>query len=198
MTSQPIVSVVPESATPHERRAHARTAVALHGRICADGGHAMHCTIIDLSPGGACVETRSVPALGEDVVIDVACIGRIAGKVVRADPFDFGMRFTICDEAKKRLASQIMLQFNRERLHTDERRVSERCGQGDGADLVEFADGSSEIAHIKDISLTGVAFLSENRPRIGLELRIGVLTGRVVRHLEDGYAVAFDPPSTPV
>ena len=198
MTSLSVVSDRPVSEGSPDRRRHQRPPVALHGKLRTAGLRPTHCTIVDLSPGGACVETRSIPDIGQEVIIDIACIGRITGEVVRSDPFDFGIRFTICSSAKLRLANQITLQFNRERLHAGDRRVSDRSAQGEGADPISFSDGSTELALIKDVSLTGVAFISDYRPRIGLEARIGVLTGRVIRHLEDGYAVAFDPPSTPV
>jgi hypothetical protein len=135
--------------------------------------------------------------MGEKIVLDIACIGRVAGIVVRADPFDFGLQFTVCDDAKARLADQIALQFNKARLGLTERRHAARevC---DGADPIEYADGTHEVAHIKDVSITGVAFLSQNRPRRGEIVRIGVLIGRVARHLDDGFAVSFEPPETPI
>lgn len=192
------VSPVPTTSnSPRERRAEPRTAVSLHGKLHVRGSYPSHCTIVDISPGGACVETASIPDVGEEVVLDIACTGRIRGVVVRNDPFDFGVQFTLCDEAKSRLADQIAIQFNKNRFHFDDRRASEREDAA-GRDPVHFDDGTVEQARIKDVSITGVAFFSENRPRIGLKLRVGVLTGKVVRHLDDGYAVAFDPPTTPV
>jgi hypothetical protein len=187
----------PQARKPSERRTHSRASTALHGRLQARDRHPSHCTVLDISPGGACISTAVIPSLGDQVTVDIACIGRVAGVVVRSDPFDFGLQFTVCDDAKARLADQIAIQFNKSRLGLSERRVAKRepC---DGIDPVEFADGSTEEARIKDVSLTGVAFLSENRPRCGEQVRIGVLVGRVARHLDDGFAVAFEPPATPV
>lgn len=183
---------------PEERRQHRRTAVTLHGRLHREGEHAAHCTVVDISPGGACVETRDIPQVGTKVVLDIAATGRIEGVVVRSDPFDFGVQFTLCDNARSRLADQIVLQFNRNRLDIGERRAAERdTGSGD-SDPVQFENGEVEVALIKDVSITGVAFFSENRPKIGMKVRVGVMTGEVARHIEDGYAIAFDPPKTPV
>lgn len=180
-----------------ERRAHDRTNVALHGRLFVKGRHPSHCTVIDISPGGACVSTAVIPAVGEKVIMDVACTGRVQGVVVRSDPFDFGMQFTVCDDAKERLANQIAIQFNRARLGYTDRRGAER-EECQGSDPVEFENGEIEVARIRDVSITGVSFISDRRPHLGQKVRVGVMTGKVVRHIDNGYAVMFDPPSTPV
>lgn len=195
-STQAIASALRELADGSERREHERTVVSLYGQIHLQGRYPAQCTIVDLSPGGACVETSARPKLGEKVVLDVGCIGRVLGVVVREDPFDFGIKFTVCEDSRSRLASQIALQFNRGRLRLDDRRCAERDAEPCGADLVEFADGTSEKARIKDVSIAGVAFLSESRPPLGLGVQVGVMTGRVIRHFEDGYAVSFDPPKT--
>jgi len=198
MAQNMIVPPVSEGmAAAREKRAYVRTPVNLHGKLFVRGRQPSHCSIIDLSPGGACVETGSIPETGEEVILDIACTGRIRGVVVRSDPFDFGVQFTLCDAGKSRLASQIAIQFNKQRLHLEDKRVAEREA-GDGCDQVEFADGSIEDARIKDVSLTGVAFVSDRRPAVGERVQVGVLSGTVARLLDDGFAVAFDPPSTPV
>ena len=44
---------------------------------------------------------------------------------------------------------------------------------------------------IIDISLSGAAIGTEQRPEIGSLVTIGKIPGRVVRHLEDGFAIEF-------
>jgi hypothetical protein len=43
-----------------------------------------------------------------------------------------------------------------------------------------------------DVSISGAAFACLERPRIGETVRIGEMTGRVARWLDNGFAVAFD------
>ncbi|MBR9826502.1 MAG: PilZ domain-containing protein [Alphaproteobacteria bacterium] len=199
MSGANAVSSVPgDLADQPDRRAYQRTEVCLHGRLHVEGHHPSHCTIVDLSPGGACVETRNIPQVGTRIMLDIAATGRIEGIVVRSDPFDFGVQFTLTDTARSRLADQIVLQFNRKRLDLSERRASDRESVTGESDPVEFGDGQREFALIKDVSMTGVAFFSDRRPPIGMTARVGVMTGTVARHLDDGYAIAFDPPKTPV
>ena len=42
-----------------------------------------------------------------------------------------------------------------------------------------------------DLSASGAAIKTDQRPEIGALVTIGKTTGRVVRHLEDGFAVEF-------
>ena len=42
-----------------------------------------------------------------------------------------------------------------------------------------------------DISTSGVAVSADVQPEIGTPLAVGSLVGRVVRHLDDGFAVQF-------
>ena len=44
---------------------------------------------------------------------------------------------------------------------------------------------------IIDLSLSGAAIATDQRPELGALVTIGKTTGRVVRHLEEGFAVEF-------
>ena len=55
---------------------------------------------------------------------------------------------------------------------------------------------TSEVAEmvacrVIDLSQSGAAVATDQRPDIGALITIGKTTGRVVRHLEDGFAVEF-------
>ena len=59
---------------------------------------------------------------------------------------------------------------------------------------VRFPDGVIIQANVLDVSVTGAAFECLERPRIGEPLRVGEMSGRVARILDNGFAVVFDPP----
>ena len=42
-----------------------------------------------------------------------------------------------------------------------------------------------------DLSLSGAAVATDQRPPMGTLVTIGIVQGRVVRHLDDGFAVEF-------
>jgi hypothetical protein len=52
-------------------------------------------------------------------------------------------------------------------------------------------NGVNLTCRIIDASESGVAISSKERPAIGILVGIGKLQGRVVRHLDDGFAVEF-------
>jgi len=45
-----------------------------------------------------------------------------------------------------------------------------------------------------DISLSGAGLRSRSKPSIGSPVMLGRMRGRVVRHLEDGFAIEFLTP----
>ncbi len=41
------------------------------------------------------------------------------------------------------------------------------------------------------MSLSGAAIASDTKPPVGIIVRLGKTQGRVIRHIEDGFAVEF-------
>jgi hypothetical protein len=54
-----------------------------------------------------------------------------------------------------------------------------------------FVDGTTHSCFVIDMSISGVAVSADIRPAIGTPLAVGACVGRVVRHLELGFAVKF-------
>ena len=52
-------------------------------------------------------------------------------------------------------------------------------------------NGINVSCRIIDVSQSGAGIASEQRPPIGSLLTLGKVQGRVVRHLEDGFAIEF-------
>src|SRR5262249_34331900 len=52
-------------------------------------------------------------------------------------------------------------------------------------------DGNNLTCRLIDMSLSGAAVATDQRPAIGLLVTLGKVQGRVVRHLEQGFAVEF-------
>ena len=49
-------------------------------------------------------------------------------------------------------------------------------------------------AEVVDVSISGAAFACLERPRVGEPVTVGDMRGRIARWLDNGFAVAFDPP----
>jgi PilZ domain len=176
-----------------ERRRHARVPLQLHGRFWseADGEHA--CRLIDISPGGARIVARLRISPDTRIVLMITSLGRIEGQVVRQDGGEISVRFNAPMRKRDKLADAITWRFNKDRLGLDEDRTAPRK-PGRGRARILLADGVVIQANVVDVSVTGAAFECLERPRVGETLRVGEMSGRVTRILDNGFAVVFDPP----
>jgi hypothetical protein len=57
--------------------------------------------------------------------------------------------------------------------------------------MLTFADGSMHSCFVIDMSISGAAVSADVQPPIGTALALGACVGRVVRHLDDGFAIKF-------
>ena len=169
-----------------EQRRHRRVRLSTPGRGLAASVGEFACTLVDISPGGARVASKTPPRIGERVVLLFDGIGRMEGEVVRA------VRSSASSQRKRdRLADAITWRFNMERLGLDEDRAAPRK-PGQGRAQIRLKDGVVIHADVIDVSVTGAAFACLERPRVGEPVMIGEMKGRVARWLENGFAIAFD------
>jgi hypothetical protein len=177
-----------------ERRRHRRVQLAVPGRGLAASIGEFTCRLVDVSPGGAKVVSKTPPAKGERVVLLFDGLGRLEGEVVRAGQAGFALRLTSSQRKRDRLADAITWRFNMDRLGLEEDRAAPRK-PGRGRAKIRLRDGVVIQADVVDVSITGAAFACLERPRVGEPVRVGDMNGRVARWLENGFAVAFDPPA---
>ena len=76
-------------------------------------------------------------------------------------------------------------------LDLPEDRRHQRVANRDQMVTLTMADGSQEQCAILDLSVSGVAVVSSSRPPMRSMVQVGKAPGRVVRHLENGFAVEF-------
>ncbi|MGJ3231125.1 MAG: PilZ domain-containing protein [Oceanicaulis sp.] len=177
-----------------ERRRHRRVPLSLPGRGLAASTGEFACRLVDVSPGGAKIASRTPPQHGERVVLLVDGLGRMEGEVVRAGQAGFALRLTSSQRKRDRLADAITWRFNMDRLGLEEDRAAPRK-PGRGRAKIRLRDGVVIQADVVDVSITGAAFACLERPRVGEPVQVGDMKGRVARWLETGFAVAFDPPA---
>src|SRR6476469_8909716 len=104
-----------------------------------------------------------------------------------------GFAMTILATARKRdmLAAQLTWLANRSILNLPEdRRHGRFVPKIAGARLI-MPNGTNIGVRIIDISLSGAGIGTDQRPEIGSHVTIGKIPGRVVRHLEAGFAIEF-------
>lgn len=176
-----------------EKRRHRRVKLSVPGRYLDPERGEFACHLVDVSPGGGRVATDSPPPMGERLVMIFDGLGRLEGEVVRTGRAGFAVRFLTTQRKRDKLADAITWRFNMKRLGLTEDRFAPRK-PASGRATLKLKDGVMIRADVLDVSVTGAAFACLERPRVGETVKAGDMTGRVARWLENGIAVAFDPP----
>jgi hypothetical protein len=174
-----------------ERRRFQRVRVNLLGRYMLADRREFPCQVSNMSPGGMALVAPVIGAIGERIVAYVDHLGRLEGTITRT--FENGFAMTISATARKRdkLAAQLTWLANRHILNMPEdRRHGRFVPRKQGARLI-MPNGVNLTCRLIDISESGAGIATDQRPPLGALVTIGKVTGRVVRYLDEGFAVEF-------
>jgi hypothetical protein len=180
-----------------ENRRYQRVRVDLLGRYMLEDRREFPCQVINMSPGGLALIAPECGRLGERVVAYVDHVGRLEGLIARMFPNGFSMTIAASQRKRDKLAAQLTWLANRHILDMPEDRRHQRSANRDQMVTLALEDGSKEQCAIVDLSVSGVAVISLNRPPMGSMVRVGKAPGRVVRHLDNGFAVEFSRVQNP-
>jgi hypothetical protein len=174
-----------------ERRRHQRVRVNLLGRYMLADRREFPCQVINMSPGGMALIAPVSGNVGERVIAYVDHLGRLEGTIARQ--YNNGFAMTIAATARKRdkLAAQLTWLANRSILNLPEDRRHGRIVPRNPAARLILPNGTNVGVRIIDISLSGAGVATPQRPEVGSLVTLGKIPGRVVRHLEDGFAIEF-------
>jgi hypothetical protein len=174
-----------------ERRRHQRVRVNLLGRYMLQDRREFPCQVANMSPGGMAVIAPVIGREGERVIAYVDHVGRLEGVIARR--FENGFAMTIAATPRKRdkLAAQLTWLANRHILGLPEDRRHGRITPHNPAARLILPNGVNIACRVIDISQSGAAIKTDQRPEIGAPVTIGKTPGRVVRHLEEGIAIEF-------
>jgi hypothetical protein len=180
-----------------ERRKHQRVKIALTGRYMLQNRQEYSCQTLNMSPGGAALLAEMLPQVGELVVAYIDHVGRLEGRCVRL--FGNGFAMTVAGTIRRRdkLASQLTWFANRNALGLPEDRRHERYALRDPRSTLTMPTGVTIPCRVMDVSLSGAAVASEVAVPIGTPVTLGRTQGRVVRHLEGGFAMEFSRVQNP-
>jgi len=176
-----------------ERRRHQRVKVNLLGRYMLADRREFPCQVVDMSPGGMAIIAPVSGSPGERVIAYVDHLGRLEGKIARI--FDNGFAMSIAATSRKRdkLAAQLTWLANRQILNLPEDRRHGRFNPRNPLARLVLPNGNNVGCRVIDLSQSGaaVAIAPDLRPAVGSMVTIGKTQGRVVRHIEDGFAIEF-------
>jgi len=117
--------------------------------------------------------------------------GILKGEVVRSLPTGMAVELSLDEDERRKLGAKIAWKKRRVLAQQPERRDSARIlPRQPRTDLI-LADGSRTPCMVMDISETGAGVSADLCLTVGTPVAIGKMVGRVVRHLEVGFAVKF-------
>ena len=185
---QKVLDILPHN---EEQRRFQRVRVNLLGRYMLADRREFPCQVSDMSPGGMAVIGPVSGKAGERVVAYIDHVGRLEGTIVRVFPNGFAMSISATPRKRDKLAAQLTWLANRQILGLPEDRRHDRIVPRNPRATIVMPDGLAMVCRIIDMSLSGAAIASQNKPEIGTLVTLGKIPSRVVRHIEDGFAVEF-------
>jgi PilZ domain len=174
-----------------ERRRFQRVRVNLLGRYMLADRREFPCQVVNMSPGGMAVLTPVAGAPGERIIAYVDHLGRLEGHIARLFQSGFAMTISATPRKRDKLAAQLTWLANRQILGLPEDRRHGRMMPRNPISRLIMPNGVNLTCRIIDVSQSGAGIATDQRPPIGALITLGKVQGRVVRHLEDGFAIEF-------
>jgi len=174
-----------------DRRRYQRVNVNLLGRYMLADRREFPCQVVDMSPGGMAVIAPIGGTPGERIIAYVDHLGRLEGHVARVFPNGFAMTIAATARKRDKLAAQLTWLANRHLLDSPEDRRHGRIVPRNPMGRLILPNGLNITCRIIDVSQSGAGVATEERPPLGCLVTLGKVPGRVVRHLDDGFAVEF-------
>ena len=176
-----------------ERRRHQRVKVNLLGRYMLADRREFPCQVVNMSPGGIAIVAPVSGNPGERVIAYVDHLGRLEGKIARALENGFAMTIEATLRKRDKLAAQLTWLANRHILNLPEDRRHGRFIPRKAMARLILPNGNNVTCRVIDLSESGaaIAISPELRPVVGAMVTVGKAMGRVVRHIEDGFAIEF-------
>ena len=174
-----------------ERRRFQRVKVNLLGRYMLSDRREYPCQVINMSPGGMALLAAVCGQVAERVIAYVDHVGRLEGAIARQIEGGFAMSIAATVRKRDKLAAQLTWLANRHILGLPEDRRHDRITPRNPFARLILPNGLNVACRVMDISQSGAAIKTDQRPPIGAPITIGKTSARVVRHLEEGIAIEF-------
>jgi hypothetical protein len=176
-----------------ERRRHQRVKVDLLGRYMLADRREFPCQVSNMSPGGIAIVAPVAGNPGDRVIAYIDHLGRLEGKIARTLDNGFAMTIEATLRKRDKLAAQLTWIANRHILNLPEDRRHGRFIPKKAMARLILANGNNVTCRVMDLSESGaaIAISPELRPVVGAMVTVGKAQGRVVRHIEDGFAIEF-------
>src|ERR1700722_4099101 len=178
-------------ALGEERRRFQRVRIDLLGRYMLPDRREFPCQVVNLSPGGMALIAPVNREPGERVIAYVDHLGRLEGHIALSFQGGFAVTISATPRKRDKLAAQLTWLANRHILDLPEDRRHGRLTPRNPFTRLILPNGLNVSCRIIDVSQSGAGIATDQRPPIGALVTLGKVQGRVVRHLEEGFAVEF-------
>jgi hypothetical protein len=148
------------------------------------------CQVLDLTLEGATFITSDVPPVGLAIVAYLEDLGRVEVISGHPIPGGFQIKYAATGSRLERLQQRITYLMERADGAPDQRRHP-RFEPKDKHSSITMPDGRSYNCEVLDISVSGAGIKTDVMPALGTYLMVGKMKGRVVRYLENGFAIEF-------
>jgi hypothetical protein len=172
-----------------------RTIVGMRGRCrlnswrSADGGRRVFdCSIMRMTQNAIEIAAPVTGTVGEWADVHFDILGRFDGPVIRSGERSFLMRIVLTEENRGKVASRIA--WMKDRYAVDVRRHP-RFVPFEPQSMLTLADASTRSCEVLDYSACGAALSADVEPEMGQNLKVGKISGRVVRRFAGGFAIEF-------
>jgi hypothetical protein len=182
-----------------ERRLDVRIIASLPGRywLVPRGGargevRQFACRAINISPHALALAAPVQGTVGRNVLVEIEHFGKLDGSITRLlTDRGFVMTIAASDEERGRLADKILWLEKHKNLEVSDRRTQTRFAPKSPYSTLMLADGSMRTCFVIDLSVTGAAVSADIVPELGTVVAVGKVVGRVIRHVDGGFAVKF-------
>ena len=120
--------------------------------------------------------------------------GILRGRITRRLASGFVTDLQLTDSEREKLGAKI--DWHKKHVHAQvpDKREHRRILPRDPRSVIVLADGQKVPCFIIDVSRSGAAVSAHFWPELGMPMALGRIVGRVVRHLEVGFALQFIQP----
>lgn len=180
-------------STQRYNRRFQRIKTNLPGRFMMPDQQEYPCQVTEMSPGDIKLYTPVKAEIGDRIVVYIDIMGRVDGTVARLFESGMALSYKLSPLKQDRIADKLTWLANKDSISNIEDRRHERQEPEPEhtSSHIILPDGRSYECQIVDISISGAALTAPICPDIHTHVTLGKMKGKVVRHLDNGFAVEF-------
>jgi len=150
------------------------------------------CRTSRVSPFRMIVDVPVIGRVGDRIGTYFGDFGRMEGEISDTVSGSFLLELMLTRPQRQRMSDQLIWLEKKQKDPTiKDGRKQARIVPASPHSMLTFADGAMKSCFVIDMSPSGAAVSADVQPEIGTPLAVGACVGRVVRHLDGGFAVKF-------